>query len=371
MSLITDSSALADDTAKRSSAPSITSTDYDDATVTPRPSRTPTPNVARSSWWGWGGSAEAQPAPVAEDSLDAAMEDAAAAEEEQRPDTHQQDDERSATPTPAPAPAKSWLASIWGEFPDEAAAKRKVVEAASEAVQRNTLTSKTAALAIESGQPKEPTEPAASSVSTTNTSGMPSVPPPAVTALKNQASWSIFPSRRASSSTSTLLPNGTPPAVGGKLGVASSAASTRSRTSTTTDGGSAPSSPRLGPQSDAPLKPLTGSIRSSPRPAPYEPDPPIENLVLPTFADTFSRPPRSFPPEKSKLTKAVSVVSAYLFSHPPPPTPPAVKEQRQMVGVDPASKLPKSLEVMEEPQRLARVKRVVTIGVHVSGLLED
>lgn len=302
---------------------------------------------------------------------DVKMEDPVAESEQSAPaDAPEEEEERSVTPTPAPAPAaKSWLATIWGEFPDEAAAKRKVVEAASNLAQRTNLASKTAALAIEqNSRPSEDSlHPASASSSfSANPSSMPAVPPPAVTALKNQASWSLFPVRRASSSTSTLLHNGTPPTAGGKLGAASSAASTRSRTSTTTDGGSAPSSPPLGPQGDAPLKPLTGSIRSSPRPAPSEPDPPFENLVLPTFEDTFTRPPRSFPPEKSKLTKAVSVVSAYLFSQPPPPVPAAAIEKRQMVGEDPAAKLPKSLEVMEEPQRLSKVKRVVTIGVHVS-----
>ncbi|KAK4701744.1 hypothetical protein P7C70_g4482, partial [Phenoliferia sp. Uapishka_3] len=87
--------------------------------------------------------------------------------------------------------------------------------------------------------------------------------------------------------------------------------------------------------------------------------PPLENLVLPTFNDTFSRAPRSFPPKKGRLTKAVSVVSAYLFSAPP--------KEREEVGRmrdDPAERLPKSLEVMGEPVRIGAVRRVVTIGVH-------
>lgn len=161
----------------------------------------------------------------------------------------------------------------------------------------------------------------------------------------------------------------------------SSAASTRSRESSHATG-TAPSSPQLLPQSDiGPVKPLTGSIRSSaPRRTEsiFEPPPPVENLVLPTFGDTFLRPPRSFAPKRSTLTRAVSVVSAYLFQRHPSeetPTSPTLANARQLAGIDgkdipvemkndPAERLPKALEVMGEAPRLEKVKRVVTIGIH-------
>ncbi|GAA5906702.1 hypothetical protein JCM8208_006359 [Rhodotorula glutinis] len=168
------------------------------------------------------------------------------------------------------------------------------------------------------------------------------------------------------------------------LGVgSSSAASTDSHgSSLATD--TAPSSPQLRPQSDqGPVKPLTGSIRSSPRqsrpsPGALEPPPPavIDNLVLPTFNDTFLRPPRSFAPKKSTITRAVSAVSAYLFHRPPDElTSPRLAQAQLAAGVnpaglptemedDPAEQLPKALEAVGEPARLDKVKRVVTIGVH-------
>ncbi|ORY72391.1 hypothetical protein BCR35DRAFT_315144 [Leucosporidium creatinivorum] len=355
---------------------STSTADYDDSTLTPRPSRTPVPTVAnqRASWWGWGSSAEGAAEAAAETATvrnEQASESTAGRSEEPPIAEDSPSTSSIAAPIAAAAPPpKSWLTTIWGEFPDEASARKKVVEAAARAQAQG---SSTKAMVIEgagsSAAIKDSSDVSSTSASTTHSaSDKPStiaVPPPAaVQALKHQSSWSFFPSRRSSSGTS-LLPNGTPPGPNSKLGVASSAASTRSRTSTTTEGGSAPSSPFLAP-ADAPLKPLTGSIRNSARPAPYEPDPPFENLVLPTFTDTFERPPRSFPLEKSKLTKAVSVVSAYLFHQPPPTSPPlaGAAEKRHMLGPDPAARLPKTLDVVEEPARLNKVKRVVTIGVH-------
>lgn len=219
--------------------------------------------------------------------------------------------------------------------------------------------------------------------------------------LKHKSSWSFFPSRgsslkdeerastvpssplpldTSSSPVATALPSdrgraapskplsllGKSPLNGRGLNVASSASS---RTSSRGDPSSAPNSPRLGPQSDGPpLKPLTGSMKSSPRPATYEPNPPIENLVLPTFTDTFLRPPRSFAMKKSKLNKAVDLFSAYLFSQ---PVGSEMEERRgeEMRKGDPAERLPKSFERMPEGGKgrvVAKVKRVVTIGVHVS-----
>ncbi|GAA5911159.1 hypothetical protein JCM6882_006593 [Rhodosporidiobolus microsporus] len=216
---------------------------------------------------------------------------------------------------------------------------------------------------------------------------------------KPSSSWSLFSRTPLSGSSpvakSTLSVRA--PFISG-LGVAgSSAASTRSRASSYAGGDTtAPSSPQLRPQSDqGPVKPLTGSIRtSSPRqhststfdPSPPPPDnEPIGNLVLPSFNDTFLRPPRSFEPPKSTLTRAVSAVSAYLFHRPPDDaapggTPSLLQQAQAQAGVktegiaremgggleDPAERLPKVGEAMGEPggERLAKVKRVVTIGVH-------
>lgn len=321
------------------------------ATLTPRPGRT-TQSVSRASWWGWGGGAVSD---NASDTNDTPSDPTTPTNESSAPYLPAVASAIKASDAVKPAPAKSWLATIWGEQPSgQDSRKRKADE-------EDGLANKTAAMAIDPG--RDQTDSSASGLSSASSSSASvsstlALPAPVkLAALRNKASWALFPSRRNQETSAASSPTGP-----GLHGLASSTTSTRSRTSTDN---SAPNSPHLGPHQDNPVKPLTGSVRSSPRPSILEPEPVLDNLVLPTFEDTFQRPPRSFPPEKSRLqsaaTRAVSVVSAMLFSQPAPPSPPLEKKYK----VDPAVKLPKSLEVMDEPPRFDKIKRIVTIGVHV------
>lgn len=81
--------------------------------------------------------------------------------------------------------------------------------------------------------------------------------------------------------------------------------------------------------------------------------PHVPNLVLPSFSDTFSRPPRSVvPPRKGKSVR--SKVGSYIFGSGQPVE--AIAEH--------ASGLPRSLEVLRRPSRASEMKRILIIGVH-------
>jgi len=254
---------------------------------------------------------------------------------------------------------RSWIQTIWGESAEELAERRKrEAKVLKMVIDKSNLRIEggVECKMIEDGPANQESQ---VSTSVNSTSSYLDSSSSSISDLPKQlrpktSSWAIF---------SRANP------------VASSSASTRSRASShQADGNSLPPSPNLRPQPDGPVKPLTGSIRSStPRrrdrtTTPLESEPPIDNLVLPTFNDTFLRAPRSFPPKKSNLNRAVSLVSAYLFSHPPatspPPTVVPLPGMPAEMKDDPAEKLPKSLEVVGEQSRLANVKRVVCIGVH-------
>lgn len=305
-------------------------------------------------------------------------------------------------PTPGASPQKGWLGTWWGaNGATEAAGTALAAQRKREAWALKLAADRAAGnRAIEAppsidhgGAANEPAReeststspPDASHVSTAASS---SVPQPQPLRKKASESWNALSRSIAASSVglSGISPSKSllslrVPFSGLGAANGSSAASTRSRESSHATG-TAPSSPQLLPQSDVgPVKPLTGSIRSSaPRRTEsiFEPPAPVENLVLPTFGDTFLRPPRSFAPKRSTLTRAVSVVSAYLFQRHPSeetPTSPTLANARQLAGIDgkdmpvemkndPAERLPKALEVMGEAPRLEKVKRVVTIGIH-------
>lgn len=103
-------------------------------------------------------------------------------------------------------------------------------------------------------------------------------------------------------------------------------------------------------------KPLTTSKKVSK--APSAPSPP--NLVLPTFKDTFERPPRSLAPRQGAIAKALSVVNSYMFSAP------AAMTNAPAGKIDLSERLPKTLAVMgaSQNQRYRAIKRVAVIGVH-------
>ncbi|SGY16760.1 BQ5605_C012g06979 [Microbotryum silenes-dioicae] len=345
--------------------------EVDDAEVKSRSSKLPLPVGAPppqagasrgSSWFGWGG-AEPEPAEPSgwnTQSEDLQVEpDYSTDESEKEEGTLKKEATRSAETLRTPrtsAENKSWLRTIWGEPPPGNTTGRTSTEehdAPTMGVDpplSSSASTSSAALTVEESLPRPIT-----------------VPAPAAT---KPSSW--FGRRHgdvAGQTPSTAASSlNLPPALAAVArpvgGLVSSAASIRSRTSTTDR--TAPSSPHLVAPDNAPVKPLTGSIRggASPRVGPYDTDAPFDNLVLPTFRDTFERLPRSRKVEKGKLTKAVSAVSAYFFHQPPPMEMSAHGPGDKPVRDDPAAKFPKSLEIMEEPSRLDRVRRVVTIGVH-------
>ncbi|SCV67760.1 BQ2448_5371 [Microbotryum intermedium] len=329
----------------------------------PLPMGAPPPQAGASrgtSWFGWG--AEPEPAEPSGSNTQAELQlapDYSTDGSEKGEGTLKKEGTRSAETLRTPRTSsenKSWLRSIWGEPPPTNTTSRSSTEEPDATVMNaDTLLPSSASTASSTSTVEEP------------------LPQPITMPAPAAKSSSWFGRRHgdiAGQTPSTAASSlNLPPALAAVArpagGLVSSAASTRSRTSTTDR--SAPSSPHLGAQPDnAPVKPLTGSIRggASTRVGPYEPDAPFENLVLPTFRDTFERLPRSRKVEKSKLTKAVSAVSAYFFHQPPPMEMSAHGPGDKPVRDEPAAKLPKSLEIMGEPSHLGRVKRVVTIGVH-------
>ncbi|GAA6005628.1 hypothetical protein JCM11491_003706 [Sporobolomyces phaffii] len=338
---------------------------YNSDTLTPRTLRT-----SRSSWWLWGGATEVEnspaepnqgPAQAQSEAIEATASGSSsitpivAPEPSTTAGDAQEDQEMS---TSSKNVSRSWIQTIWGESPEELAERRKrEARALKMVIDKSNLRIEGTAerKLIEDGPTLQESQPSTSVNSTSSylDSSSSSVSEPPKQLRTKTSSWAIF---------SRANP------------IASSAASTRSRASShQTETTSLPPSPNLRPQPDGPVKPLTGSIRSAtPRPrqrttTPIEPDPPFDNLVLPTFSDTFLRAPRSFPPKKSNLNRAVSLVSAYLFNHPPTTSPPPTVVALPSLPIDmkddPAEKLPKALEVMSEPSRLTDVKRVVCIGV--------
>ncbi|GAA5951517.1 hypothetical protein JCM10213_002750 [Rhodosporidiobolus nylandii] len=378
------------------SAESAAATVYEIETVRAAPARV-------SSWFTWGRSSSreagadetaegASAEPGALDGDSSAVVPATAAAEDAQPDL-----ESALTPQPVPTTAeeRGWLSlrSLWG-----AAAGGSETQSAEQRVEQRRREAWALKLAAKNRQ--RLLEPASAAASSHDAAPSPAErqqeqhqEPSAPAAPQNlrhkpSSSWSLFSRTPASSSPiakSTFSLRA--PLIG--LGVASSAASTRSRTSSHADADTtAPSSPQLRAQSDqGPVKPLTGSIRAGASPRlrgaasfgePLREEEQVGNLVLPSFTDTFLRPPRSFEPPRSTLTRAVSAVSAYLFSRPPDevPTSPSPLQAAQLAaGVkvecvlkgmehDPAERLPKALEAVGEQPRREKVKRVVTIGVH-------
>jgi len=336
--------------------------------------------TSRSSWWLWGGA-----------NLEPPQESASSvvgpeSETEPEPEPMEVDEPVPDLPEvviPEEPNKGSWLRTLWGEFPDEAAARKQksAVEAAQAGKPPHTETSL---------PPPSPSL-SATSASTDSPAGSGFQPPlsavpPQVQALKPKGSWSLFGSVRGakdpfpdSLSAPTPIPSSGPSSVKGGTTVskaalsrspgvnsslAPSAASIRSQA--TTASSDAPSSPRFGPVHDGPPRPLTGSNKPSTTSLRglVDDEPPAENLVLPSFDDTFLRAPRSFPPKKTTLTKLASVAASYWFGQPPSPTMERRTKEGRLVHADPAEKLPKALEVVEEPSRIGAVRRVVCIGVH-------
>ncbi|GAA6050901.1 hypothetical protein JCM3770_002522 [Rhodotorula araucariae] len=337
----------------------------------------------RGSWfvWGWSGP-PAGSAPPSADAHSEAEPAAPATPTAPEPEVARTppDSEQAQTPPgvdDASMRGSGWLSTLWSSASVVTGGSGASAEALAEQRRREAWALKLAAQSAASDQKAIVVAPVPEGESEEEAGGdkvheLHAPTPAQQIKHKASSSWSLF-SRTPGSMASLRAP-----LVG--LGVTSSAASTRSHTSShATD--TAPPSPQLCPQPDqGALKPLTGSMRSSPRQgrasSALDAPTPVDNLVLPTFNDTFLRPPRSFPPRKSPLTRAVSAVSAYLFHRPPDElTSPRLVQAQLAAGViaaglptemkdDPAERLPKALEAVGEPPRLEKVKRVVTIGVH-------
>lgn len=358
--------------------------------------------TSRLSWFGWSravSSATDDTQQTSSDATSAAPDPPSPAptapestSEQPRPPPSEAD--VSTTPAEQP-PASSgdqrgWLSGWWGgagQSAEELAAQRRRELWALKLASQRSANKLIEAVPEDEEVPSNAEATATVTPATNDDAPTPTPTPAQPLKHKPSSSWSIFSRTPAPTSS---VPAGTSPTKSmlslraplGGLGISSSsAASSRSRTSSHGGADTAPSSPQLRAQSDqGPVKPLTGSIRSSPRQRPssaFEAPPPVENLVLPTFNDTFLRPPRSFVPKKSTLTRAVSVVSSYFFHRPPAEesTSPRLVQAQQAARFnpagmltemrdDPAERLPKSLDVVGEGPRLSKVKRVVTIGVH-------
>lgn len=387
-------------------SPSETATAVPSEQTTPRPEEPP-----RLSWreWAWSSrrppaSEPAEPGPAPNPEIAEVVDETAPVAPPPNDMALGPTEEPSASSAAAPLPTQedpsptysrsSWLGAWWGASgaattPAEAIAQRKreawaLKLAADRAAGIKAIEAAPEPAQGQAGADQEASLRAESTVSVTE-EGVVTAPQP----LRKKASdsWNALSRSLAASSASLsgISPSKSILALRvpftGAGAAASSAASTQSRDSSHANG-TAPSSPQLSAQSDlGPVKPLTGSIRTSNARRVnevFESAPPVENLVLPTFGDTFLRPPRSFAPKRSTLTRAVSVVSAYLFQRHPAeeaPTSPILANARQLAGInnkdllvemknDPAERLPKAFEVMGEAPRLEKVKRVVTIGIH-------
>lgn len=336
-----------------------------DADSTIKPARTSLPPAAsyqRQSWWNW---APAETTMVqVEETVEVIQE-----EEVATPKPVEEEPMLDELPTPVLQP-KTWLQTFWGDH------SQAPVTAAPTSTPSIASVSSASIRSVEVEAPVVSSAP--ESVAGSLGESVPSRALGTFHTLKNRAS-ALFPRKTSLSDglPSSIAVEGAVPGadqrgrvaslsvlgrspLAARAGLASSVSSRASSHSRA--GTSAPNSPLLVPQADAPLKPLTGSIRSNQRSTPDEQVPPLEDLVLPTFHDSFLRLPRSCPPKKSTLTKAVSVMSAYLFSHPPPPAP----DRRASEAGDCAEKLPKCYEVMGDVGRGPRIKdgtNVVVIGV--------
>lgn len=134
------------------------------------------------------------------------------------------------------------------------------------------------------------------------------------------------------------------------------------------------------------IKPLTkdkkakGSATSSSSKTkrPASPKPSKPNLVLPTFEDTFERPPRSLPPARPSvaspagLKKAVTASLSYLFSGSNARAPTGTSsdhhaslkgKEREIIG-DEHERLPKAHTVAGSTIDLQNSGRIAVIGVH-------
>lgn len=116
----------------------------------------------------------------------------------------------------------------------------------------------------------------------------------------------------------------------------------------------------------------------------------IPNWVLPTFEDTFFRPPRSFIPKLSKLARTLELVQAYVFSapsisdpqpstlkdgqlppHPRPHDHHSIKKSGQIADIlhrnrHISTRMPKSLDLVgtNRIERLKNVNKVAIVGIH-------
>ncbi|KAK0559064.1 hypothetical protein OC844_004679 [Tilletia horrida] len=112
--------------------------------------------------------------------------------------------------------------------------------------------------------------------------------------------------------------------------------------------------------------------------------PKAPNLVLPSFEDTFSTPPRVWPPKVGMLERTIQAFNTYLFSKPPdlqrlssPPLPgpsssgtgKARRRSSSAFTDETAQRLPRSWEVMGDKARASQrgvgnIRKIVVLGIH-------
>lgn len=309
----------------------------DDSTITPRPNRVQVPSIQRASWWTWGSEVISEPVVEEAEVEELVVAEMVVEEEVLEPTGIEESIE--------PLLKASWLQSFWSDH-----SQAPITLPSNSSVVSSSASTKSA-VSVETNQ---------------ETLFSPSTPPKgSYHTLKNKASWALFP--RSNATTPKPAPvdlpleesipslaleargrviNGTKPnnlfSKSPGLGLASTTASSRA-SSRSRNNISTPNSPLLAPQADAPLKPLTGSLRSSSSlHARQEEEAKIENYVLPSFEDSFLRGPRAAPPRSGGLTRTVGAVSAYFFSQ-PMKIPPQISSISGEVG----SRLPKSFQIMD------------------------
>lgn len=105
----------------------------------------------------------------------------------------------------------------------------------------------------------------------------------------------------------------------GTLGAQKAKGVLSSARSTASSSDAAEPKPDPAPPTDQPTAPLTGNAAYKVRDRTKKVRPvraPVPNLVLPSFDDTFGRPPRSLPPPAGMLKRTLSAVNAWLSSKP-------------------------------------------------------
>lgn len=189
--------------------------------------------------------------------------------------------------------------------------------------------------------------------------------------------------------TSTTNPATVPQKLLGKTskGLEGSTSAQSSRPSTPSLAVGRSPKPDPAPVADRPSTPLTGSKNSAVEAAkkatkkPASIRPPVPNLVLPTFEDTFSKPPRSLSPPAGVLKRTLTAVNTWLSGPSETArmrTAPRINKGAgasssdfgMALAEEAAVRLPRSWDTMGQRAKAdkrgcdGKIRRIVTIGIH-------